>query len=430
MKRVSFEKVYLLLALMYSCAFPIYMMLSFKLGYQHSILQNLNYSILAIAILVLLVFLVDTIINKNNIFKFIRSNKSIIVLTIGFIFLTISSLRADDVHLAIFGTSYRFGGLLSFFFYGVLAILGYKLTPNHRNIFFRTLIYMLTLISLLSLINNDFTKQFLFIEHAGIYTNINHFSTVLSYALIINIFTIYNDKGKLITAFDFICFIILIGMLIINTSFACYLTTMMIILFTIVYAIKNKKILKFLLMSSVFIIISVTGAWALVKGNFEELLEDLGFLKTYQEEALGKDEDTKEYYFESIIRYIGSYRGELWTYGIEMIEDKPILGYGPENFSDDYYTYPLSSSENLPHNLILFLWLSGGIFTLLAYIIANLIILWKNRKCFYQNNLNTVIWFSIIGHLMQSMFNNTLFYTTSLYAILFGMIYKETKKDN
>ena len=437
MKKISFdnipfEKIYLTLSLAYSILFPIYMMGTFKLGFFNNIYKNLNSFILIISIIALIVFIFETIIKKINIFDFIKSNKSILVLITSFIFLTISCLLADDLKLSLIGNSFRFGGLLSFFFYGVLAILGYKLNEKNRSIFFRSLIYMTTFISIFSIIKNDFTKQFLFIENAGIFTNINHFSTYLCYILIINIFVFYNDKSKWLAVFDFLCFIISTGMLIINTSFACYLTIMFIIMLTIVFAIKNKKILKFLAMAGVFVTISITGAWMLIKGNFLELFQDLELIQQYQTEYADGTKEQKEYFFESCLQYIGSYRGEMWRYGIDMIKEKPILGYGLENFSDDYKKYPLESGEDLPHNLIIFLWLSGGIFTLLTYLIANVMLLWKNKKCFYINNSNTIIWYLIIGHLIQSMFNNTLFYTTALYAILFGMLFKEfkQKKDN
>lgn len=432
MKKITFDKIYLLLALAYSCLFPIYMMISFRLGYSNNILKNLNSFLISISTITLILFIIETIIKKINVFKFIKNDYSILFLIISFIFLTISCLLADDLYLSLIGSIWRFGGLFSFFFYGVFAILGCKLNEKNRNIFFRSLIYISTFISIFSLIKNDFTQQYVYIENAGIFPNINHFSTFLCYVLIVNIFIFYNDKNKYLAILDFICFIISTGMLIINTSFACYLTIMFIIMLTVVFAIKNKKIIKFLAMAGVFLTISLTGAWMLIKGNFIELFEDLEFIQKYQTEYADGTKEQKEFFFENCLKYIGSYRGELWRYGIEMIKEKPILGYGLENFSDDYKNYPLESFEDLPHNLIIFLWLSGGVFTLLAYLIANVIILWKNRKCFYINNSNTIIWFLVIGHLMQSMFNNTLFYTTSLYAILFGMIFKEfkQKKDN
>lgn len=431
MKKLPFQKIYLMLALAYSCLLPIYMMGTFKLGFFFDIYKNLNSFIAVLSTITLVVFIIELIVKKINIMKFIKSNKAVLILIIGFIFLSLSCFLADDLKLSLIGNEHRFGGLLSFFFYGVLAILGYKLSQKNREVFFRTLIYMTTFISILSITGNEYVKQFLYMENAGIFANINHFSTFLCYVLIINIFVFYNDKNKILTVLDFICFVISIGMLIINTSFAGYLTIMFIIMLTIIYAIKNKKIIKFLSMAAIFLTITFTGAWVLVKGNFDELIQDLDFLKTYQTDFADGTKEDKEFYFESYLQFIGSYRGELWRYGIEMIKDKPILGYGLENFSDDYEKFPLESEEDLPHNVIIFLWLSGGLLTLIPYVIANALLLWKNRKCIYINNSNTVIWFIIIGHLMQSMFNNTLFYTTSLYAILFGMLFTEFKKrDN
>ena len=127
---------------------------------------------------------------------------------------------------------------------------------------------------------------------------------------------------------------------------------------------------------------------------------------------------------------MGSYRGELWYYTLDLIKKKPLIGYGLENLAMEYKNYPMHSNEDLPHNLILHLFVCGGIFTLIFYLLANIIVLLKNKESFYKNNSLTIIYYIILGHLFQSMFNNTLFYVTSIYAIFFGMIYNDFQKDN
>ena len=430
----NLDKVYFVIALAYSCILPIVVMISNKFFLVSNIFEGFNKFITLLTILTIIVFIIDIIINKTCIFKIFKEKKSVIFLGLSFIFLTIAALKADDTNAAIFGVGIRFGGLISYVFYIFLAILGFKLNKKQRNIFFRTLIYANTFISILSLINSNTIRQFMPIEYAGTFANINHFSTVLVYIIIINIFTFYNDKNIFISTIDLICYGILSAMLVANNTFGSYLTVLFILIITIIYALKNKKQFKYMTMFIIFITLSLTlniNDKQIVKDNFNELAIDLDTIKTYHEQYVG-DAEKEYYYMECCLQYTGSYRGELWYYAIEMIKHKPILGYGLENFTDDYRQYPLESNEDLPHNLILFLWLSGGIFTLLFYLIANTLIIGKNWRNIYLNNSMTVIWFIIIGHLIQSMFNNTLFYTTSLYAILFGMVYRnfDKEKDN
>ena len=429
------KKAYLFLALSYSIILPIVLMLNYKFKFHDNVFKLFPNLISVIAIITIIIFLIDCIINKTNIIKFIKNNKSCIFFCLSFIFLSIASLNSKNTQLSIFGTDYRFGGILSYLFYIFLAILGYKLTEKHRKIFFRSTIYVTTIISILSLINSNITQQFFFSEYSGIFFNINHFATFLVYTIIITIFTFYNDKNIFLSILDYICFVILIIMLIVNNTFGCYLAILFILIINIIFIIKNKLYIKYLLLILSFIILSITikidGNWYL-KDNFESLLIDLNIIKGYTENYSNFNEEENKNYVDSFIIYMGSYRGELWYYTIDLIKKKPLIGYGLESLNNEYKNYSMQSGNDMPHNLILHLWVCGGIFTLLFYLIGNILILIKNRKSFYENNCLTIIYFIILGHLFQSMFNNTLFYVTSIYAIFFGMIYNnlKQKKDN
>ena len=431
----NIKYIYLLLALSYSCLLPIVLMLNYKFKFHNNVFILFPKFISIIAILSVIIFIVDTIINKNNIFKFIKNNKSCIFLALSFIFLSIACFNSKNVDLSIFGQKYRYGGLISYLFYIFLAILGCKLTEKNRKIFFRTIIYLATIISILALINSQDTRQFLFYQYTGVFFNTNHFATYLVYAIIITMFTFYNDKNICLSIFDYICFIILNAMLIVNNTFGCYLTIIFILIINIMFIIKNKLYIKYILLILAFILLSLTieidGKW-LVKDNFVELLTDLNIIKQYTENYSDFTEEENLHYINSHIIYTGSYRGELWYYTFDLIKKKPFIGYGLESLELEFKNYNMDSRNDMPHNLYLYLWVCGGIFTLLFYLIGNGVVLIKNRKSFYQNNSISIIYFVILGHLFQSIFNNTLFYVTSAYAILFGMIYnnfKQSKED-
>ena len=148
------KRTYIVLALYYIVIIPIILMLNYRFSFAN-IFRLFPVLISFIAIFTIIVFLIDIIINKPNILKFLKNNKSCIFLILSFTFLSISCFSSKNVYLAIFGNDYRFGGLLSYLFYFFLAILGYKLTEKGREIFFRTTIYLTTIISILSLINSS-----------------------------------------------------------------------------------------------------------------------------------------------------------------------------------------------------------------------------------------------------------------------------------
>lgn len=420
------KKVYLFLALSYSVLLPIIMMLNYKFKFHNNNFKLFPKIIYIIAIISFITFIIDMVIHKTNIINFFKNNKSCIFLVLSFIFLTIACINAKNIEFAIFGNEFRFSGILSYLFYAFLAILGYNLTLKHRNIFFRTTIYLTTIISILSLLKLDFIQGFLFDEYTGVFFNTNHFATFIVYTIIITIFTFYNDKNISISILDYICYAIQIFMLIVNDTFGCYLAILFILIINIIFAIKNKLILKYILILLAFIIFSIT---ITVKENFDRLAYDLNVIKEFTIKYPNLNEEEHDMYINDQIRYLGTYRGELWYYTFDLIKKKPLIGYGLENITNEYEeNYIMESGNDMPHNLLLYLWVSGGIFTLLFYLIANLLILIKYRIYFYKNSYITVIYFIIIGHLFQSMFNNTLFYTTSMYAILFGMIYKNFEK--
>lgn len=426
------KRTYIVLALYYTVIIPIILMLNYRFSFAN-IFRLFPVLISFIAIFTIIVFLIDIIINKPNILKFLKNNKSCIFLILSFVFLSISCFSSKNVYLAIFGNDYRFGGLLSYLFYFFLAILGYKLTEKGREIFFRTTIYLTTIISILSLINSSTIMLFLPFKYSGIFFNINHFATYLVYIIIITIFTFYNDKNIILSIIDYICFIILVAMLIVNNTFGCYLAILLILIINVLFIIKNKLKIKYLLLLLTFVTLSlsikVDGVWEL-KNNFNGLLSDLNIIKGYTTNYSKFTKDENENYVNSHIVFMGSYRGELWYYTLDLIKKKPLIGYGLENLAMEYKNYPMHSNEDLPHNLILHLFVCGGIFTLIFYLLANIIVLLKNKESFYKNNSLTIIYYIILGHLFQSMFNNTLFYVTSIYAIFFGMIYNDFQKDN
>lgn len=432
--RRHIQKIYLFLALSYTILIPIILMINNKFLFFKDEFMLFPNLIFAITILTIITFIIDVIINKINIFKFIKNNKSCIFLILSFTFLFISCLNSTKVKVSFLGIPYRMGGLISYFSYFFLAILGYKLKDKNKKIFFRSLIYVATIISILSILNTELTSQILPYGYSGIFFNTNHFATYLVYAVVVCIFTFYNDKNIVLNIIDYISFVIMMAMIILNNTFGCYLAVLFFLVINIFFAKNNKLIFKYLIIILAVIVLSLTirvnGKWEL-KDNFEDLLIELNLIQGYVDNYQDFSEEENDIYINAFIIYMGSYRGELWYHTMDLIRQKPLLGYGLESLDVEYQKYNMHQGNDMPHNLILHLWACGGLFTLLFYLTTNIWILIQHRKSFYINNSHTLIYFMILTHLFQSMLNNTLFYVTSLYAILFGMIYnKKQIEDN
>ena len=64
------------------------------------------------------------------------------------------------------------------------------------------------------------------------------------------------------------------------------------------------------------------------------------------------------------------YRLQYWNGAMGVVREHPVFGVGPGNFRQHYLRFKLpESSEEIadPHNLILDLWTSGGLFALIGF---------------------------------------------------------------
>ncbi len=74
---------------------------------------------------------------------------------------------------------------------------------------------------------------------------------------------------------------------------------------------------------------------------------------------------------------IGSGRGEVWIRSLDLMEQRPIFGWGLENLLNEFY-YQYNVNEGRTHNLILQLGGTTGIIGMLLYMTAIIAIFFKN----------------------------------------------------
>ncbi|MBL7156479.1 MAG: O-antigen ligase family protein [Candidatus Pacebacteria bacterium] len=127
---------------------------------------------------------------------------------------------------------------------------------------------------------------------------------------------------------------------------------------------------------------------------------------------------------------LGESRFSTWQISFEAIKERPILGYGPENFSiafDRYYDPKLPGLFHIwwdrAHNFILDISIEAGIPALIIYISLFSALLWQLQKIKRKNPNDALICHGIqtsfIGYLIVTFFN---FDSFSTYLILFLLI--------
>jgi len=142
----------------------------------------------------------------------------------------------------------------------------------------------------------------------------------------------------------------------------------------------------------------------------------------------------------------GESRISAWKVSLEALKTKPILGFGPENFSvgfDKYYEPSLPGIEKMPgivhswwdraHNFVFDISLTGGILALIIYLSLFGVLFWQLQrlKSFLSTNNESVTNLRIspaIPHALQATFiaylvaNFFSFDTFSTYLISFLLI--------
>ncbi|NLC25188.1 MAG: O-antigen ligase family protein [Fastidiosipila sp.] len=124
----------------------------------------------------------------------------------------------------------------------------------------------------------------------------------------------------------------------------------------------------------------------------------------------------------------------IWTLTMDLIKEKPILGYGLDTLGYYFPHYDLKGAEYLssnivdkPHNMYLAMAFGSGIPALLAFLIIVVLYL-KENVFLYSTKINThrkIMLLCILGgclaYLFQGNFNDSIIGTAPLFWILLGM---------
>ncbi|MDW7656062.1 MAG: O-antigen ligase family protein, partial [Bacillota bacterium] len=116
----------------------------------------------------------------------------------------------------------------------------------------------------------------------------------------------------------------------------------------------------------------------------------------------------------------GSGRWILWTNGLRMALERPLLGYGPDNLGAAYREAGISIDR--PHNEFIQIAASLGWPALLLYVSAlvshaiNFVRTHKTVSAF-ECGLFAIV----LTYLVSSIFGNTMFYTSPFFFLIFGL---------
>lgn len=135
--------------------------------------------------------------------------------------------------------------------------------------------------------------------------------------------------------------------------------------------------------------------------------------------------------------YDKTLQARFWTWGSawEGIKEKPILGWGIENFNvvfDKYFDvrhYFGPGSEtwfDRPHNILIEMWVTTGIVGLISYLFIFCEAFYQLIKRNYKKNKYICFWGVgfLVAHLIQNLFSFDTIYSYLGFFIFLGLIYQ------
>ncbi|MEK7658958.1 MAG: O-antigen ligase family protein [Patescibacteria group bacterium] len=347
-----------------------------------------------------------------------------LLLSAFFIILILSTLFSQDIKFSIFGSPTRAGGILNLLFFFVFALLLPIFTnENTWKKLFNFLFVIGSAVSLFGIVQyfNILKNVFISYESGNTPSFLGN-STFLAIYMIFLVFLSFtfliqekDKKKKIIYACLFLLFIFTI---LITGARATYLGLLTGFVFFFFFYPKKFKTLKII---AAFLVLS-----AVVITVFFNVYPQIGEKNNLLKIAADKLS------IEKIIKYSLGNRLAAWKITLQAIKDKPLLGWGPENFYigfEKYYDPNIKDVKNMwwdrPHNIFLDIAASSGIISLILYISFWVVLLWQlqmfkrkqgdEEKTYFAHGVQAMF----LGYLVALFFN---FDSFSTYTISFFFI--------
>ncbi len=351
-------------------------------------------------------------------------------LTAFFVTLLVATIFSQDITFSIFGSPARTGGMLNLLFYFLFSILlALFINKAQWEKLFKTLFITGIMASGLAMVQYFNLLKSVFISfEAGSTPSFLGNSTILAiYMLFLSFlaFTFFIQKQtKKEKAAYGVLVLLFIFTIVITGSRAAYLGLLAGFLYFFLFYPYPKKY-KTLKIAAASLLLAAVLAIT-VFNLFPQLGEKNNLLKTV----------TTRVALERISKDIFGTRLSVWKMTARAIQDKPLLGYGPENFYigfEKYYDPTQFDTPILlwdrPHNIFLEVAVNSGIISLLLYMAFWITLFWKlgrvknaqKKDDYYADNTIKIhgLQAMFIGYVTVLFFN---FDNVSTYLISFFFI--------
>ncbi|MCX6720735.1 MAG: O-antigen ligase family protein [Candidatus Staskawiczbacteria bacterium] len=346
----------------------------------------------------------------------IKNNKLIWALGAYFTVYLLASIFSVDQNFSFWGSPFRGGGFINFGFCFAYAVLLYIFLKDKDwkkvwifSFFIGLIVSGLALIQYYGL----FSK--LFVPSSQPPSTMGNSIVVAMYFILLSFPALFfaitepfdSAQGKIKKIFYITSLIIFLFTILISASLAGYIGITIGFLYFVLFYPKKLKILKVCL--AIFLLCAIS---TVVYFNTPHQLPKILDNKITQKLTNKL----------SIKNALDDERFRAWQVMVKVIEDKPLLGWGPENLQigfDKNYDSKITPTPwwDRAHNIFLNVGIEAGILGMLAQIALFIVLLWQLHKVktIEAHGLQA----TIIGYLVAEFFSLD---TLSTYLILFFII--------
>jgi len=346
----------------------------------------------------------------------------------------LATISSQDPIYSLLGDPHRAGGFLNFSFYIFFAVLAFLILRKQdwRKIWLFT-IFIGVFVSIIAVFQQYKTLTKIFVPVEGRPFSFVGSSVLLGLYLVLLVFITLSfflkEKEIKKKLFYFSALSLFLYVILLTGSRAAYFGLLIGFIYFIFawqksfFPLKKKNLLSSLkILFLILLIISAYGVYYI--NTHPKLPSYLQESKTFQ----GFSNRL------SINLILEDPRFSAWAISVEAIKERPILGYGPENFSiafDKHYdpslpyiTKAWGNWYDKAHNFLFDIAVTAGIPALIIFISLFAVLFYKLQKVKYNpDNPNAIITHGIQATFLAYFANNLfVFDTFSSYLVLFLLI--------
>ena len=385
----------------------------------------------------------------DNLKSYFAKNKHALLLLVVYVCTVISVFLAPDRQRALMGTEFRPDGLLMHTAFFALFVFSSYIKDNfHKKCIYAAYVFGFILTGLIMIqqyygiigtagqepygafgefLNEQYIKANVFVGHffkgtTGSFYNLNHMGYYVIMCAMLSVGMYINAQKKSSKIMSAIFMAFTFWVLVLNNTFGAYLAALgvVVVVFVILFFRLKSRFTTAIMPFAIFVAVSiavtlVSSSDSLILNNFITLGSDVNSIVSSEGGAATDD--------SSEAGSAGSDRWSLWANTVEMIGEKPLFGYGPDNLADEYKSR--GAKLDRAHCEPLERAVSTGVLSGLCYIAAIAYVIWTRlmRKDHLNSRTSMLIPLLVVfGYSVSALVGVFLFYTACHYIIFMGML--------